>query len=279
MGFTALRLCDRLLPEAAFKPLRAAGTAIAVLSMPVQRRHSRAYLRAALGREPGLGDVFGHFFAVCEALVRRLRVADGKAHRCVFGPGCEDFRAWLKSGRPAFLGTFHIADSDLTGYLLAGQGKRRIHMVRERVGNSLDTEAMASRLGGLLNFVWVNDPAEMLFALKEAALGSDTIALQCDRPEHSSRSASFQFLGAERRLPVTIYHLALIFGRPVILSFGAPSLPGESTLYASPAFEPVAGEAREDALSRAHRHFQDFLKRVEEYLRVHPYQWLNFLPL
>ena len=48
---------DRVLPEAVFRPLRSAGTWVAVLAMPRQRRHSRDYLRVALGREPTLGDV------------------------------------------------------------------------------------------------------------------------------------------------------------------------------------------------------------------------------
>jgi predicted LPLAT superfamily acyltransferase len=200
-----------------------------------------------------------HFAAVCEALLLRLRVADGRPHRCVLGPGAEAFDTWMRSGRPAFLGTFHIGDSDLTGYLLAEQAKRTVHMVRLRV--------------------WVNEPSEVLFALKEAGLGGGTVALQCDRPHHSSRSAEFEFLGGLRRFPITIYHLALIFERPVILSFGAPSVPGESILYASPAFEPIAGEWRDAALARAHAHFQDFLAHVERHLRSHPYQWLNFLPL
>lgn len=274
-----MRGLDLLLPERLFRPLRALGTWIAVIAMPRERACSRDYLRIVLGREPSFRDCSMHFAAVCEALLLRLRVADGRPHRCVLGPGAEAFDTWMRSGRPAFLGTFHIGDSDLTGYLLAEQAKRTVHMVRLRVGNSHDTEALASRFGSGIRFVWVNEPSEVLFALKEAGLGGGTVALQCDRPHHSSRSAEFEFLGGLRRFPITIYHLALIFERPVILSFGAPSVPGESILYASPAFEPIAGERRDAALARAHAHFQDFLAQVERHLRSHPYQWLNFLPL
>ena len=62
--------------------------------------------------------------------------------------------------------------------------------------------------------------------------------MQCDRADHSARSESFEFLGAERAFPFAIYHLSLIFGRPVFLSFGAPVSPDLSMVYASPAFEP-----------------------------------------
>jgi predicted LPLAT superfamily acyltransferase len=278
-GYRFLRLSDRVLPEWLFRPLRAAGTWIAVFSMPEQRRCSRRYLSLVLGRAPSAREVFLHFFAVCEALMLRLRVANGRPHRCVFGPGSDDFSRWLSSERPALLGTFHIGNSDLTGFMIGGQEHRRIHLVRLRVGNSHDTDALASRFGQWLRFVWVNEPGELLFALKEAGASGDAVALQCDRPDHSSRSESFDFLGGRRIFPFTIYHLALIFERPVLLSFGAPSGPDQSEVHASPAFEPRQGEARGMALQRAREHFQGFLRQVEAHLRAHPYQWLNFYPL
>jgi len=278
-GYRTLCLLDRLLPEFLFRPLRSAGTWVAVAALPVQRRHSRDYLRIVLAREPGTADVHRHFLAVAEALMLRLRVANGRPHRCVFATGAEDFERWLASERPVLLGTFHIGDSDLTGFMLAAQEHKRVHIVRLRVGNSHDTDALASRFGDRLRFIWVNDPGELLFALKEAGASGEAVALQCDRPDHSARSEAFDFLGAKRRFPFTIYHLAAIFGRPVILSFGAPSTPGLSAVHASPAFEPVEGEPRDATLARARIHFQDFLVRVDAHLRAHPYQWLNFLPL
>jgi predicted LPLAT superfamily acyltransferase len=278
-GYRFLRLADRALPEALFRPLRGAGTWIAVATMPRQRQCSRDYLRIVLDREPSLVEVHRHFFAVCEALMLRLRVANGHSHRCILEPDAVDFSRWLASDRPVFLGTFHIGNSDLAGFMLVGQEHRRVHLVRLRMGNSHDTDALAERFGEQLQFVWVNEPGELLFALKEAAASRDAVALQCDRPEHSARTESFDFLGGKRVFPFTIYHLSLIFGRPVLLSFGAPSAPGESVVRASPVFEPLEGEAREAALGRAREHFQGFLRRVEAHLRANPYQWLNFIPL
>jgi predicted LPLAT superfamily acyltransferase len=278
-GFRFLRLCDRVLPEALFRPLRSAGTWVAVLAMPLQRRYSRDYLRIILGREPRKTDVHGHFFASCEALMLKLRVASGLPYRCVLEPGAKDLGRWLASEYPVLFGTFHIGNSDLTGFMLAGQERKRVHLVRLRVGNSHDTDALTSRFGELLRFVWVNEPAELLFALKEAGASGDAVALQCDRRDHSARSETFDFLGAQRVFPFTIYYLSMIFDRPVLLSFGAPDGPNRSLVHASPAFVPVKDEPRAAALERARAHFQAFLCRVEAHLRANPYQWLNFLPL
>jgi predicted LPLAT superfamily acyltransferase len=277
-GYRSLILLDRVVPEGLFRPLRSLGTWVAVLAMPRQRGYSRYYLRVVLAREPGIADVHRHFLAVCEALMLRLRVANGLPYRCGLEPGARDFASWLASERPVLLGMFHIGNSDLTGYMLAGQEGRRVHIVRLRVGNSHDTDALARRFGGLLKFVWVNEPGELLFALKDAGASGETLALSCDRPDNSARSESFDFLGARRVFAFTIYHLALIFDRPVLLSFGVPDGPDRSVVHSSPFFTPERGEPRDVALGRAREHFQAFLVRVEAYLREHPYEWLNFLP-
>lgn len=278
-GYRFLCLCDRVLPERLFRPMRSAGTWFAVLAMPRQRRYSRDYLAVVLGRGPRLGDVHRHFCAECEALMLKLRVANGLPYQCVLEPGALDLNKWLACEYPVLFGTFHVGNSDLTGFMLARQQGRRVHLVRLRVGNSHDTDALTARFGDLLRFVWVNEPMELLFALKEAGASGEAVALQCDRRDRSSKNEAFDFLGARRLFPFTIYHLSLIFERPVLLSFGVPDGPNRSIVHASEAFLPLRGEPRAAALQRARAHFQAFLGRVESHLRVKPYQWLNFLPL
>ena len=205
-----------MLPEAIFRPLRGIGTAIAVAGMPEQRRHSRDYLALVLRRPPGWRDVWRHFFAFEEALMVKLRVINGRPHRTVYGPGTADFRTWLEGGGPVLLGTFHVGVSDLLGCQIGGYESQQVYVVRQRVGNSHDIDKLAERFGGRLHFLWVNEPEGMLFALKEAAATTAAIALQCDRTEFAARTEEFEFLGARRRFPFTIYHLALIFDRPVL---------------------------------------------------------------
>jgi len=268
-----------MLPEAIFGPLRGIGTAIAVACMPEQRRHSREYLAIVLRRSPGWRDVWRHFFAFEEALMVKLRVINGRPHRTVYGPGGEDFRTWLEGGGPVLLGTFHVGVSDLLGCQIGGYESQQIFVVRQRVGNSHDVDKLAERFGGRLHFVWVNEPEEMIFALKEAAATPAAIALQCDRIEFAARTEEFEFLGAPRRFPFTIYHLALIFGRPVLFSVGLPAGPELAVLHASPRFDPRPGEPRAEALQRARIHFQAFLRQLEALLFQHPYLWFNFTPL
>ncbi|HVW21967.1 MAG TPA: hypothetical protein VHC86_12205 [Opitutaceae bacterium] len=278
-GYPFLRACDRVLPEALFRPLRAAGTAVAVLAMPRQRRHSSDYLARVLPRPPGLRDNFRHFFAFEESLMARLRIANGRFFPCDYDASARDFQAWLEGGGPALLGTMHIGVSDMLGFQIGLHEGRRVHIVRRRTANSHDTEGLFRAGRGAVQFVWAGDPAELIFALRDAAGTGDPIALQCDRLENAAHAGAFAFLGARRLFPLTIYRLARIFGRPVLLTVGLPAPGGRSRLYGAPRFEVRGGEGREQTMERARAHFQSFLAQVEGLLRGHPYQWFNFMPL
>lgn len=276
-GYRFLRLCDRILPEFVFKPLRAIGTWVSVAFMPVQRRHSRSYLKLALGRAPSLTDVFRHFFALEEALMLKLRVANGRRHQARLAGDSEHFRDYMRSGKYAFLGTFHVGHSDLLGFLLGPHENHRVFMVRQRVANSHDTEVLGTLFSRWLTFIWVNEPENLLFALKEAVASGGSIAMKCDRVEFSAKSEWFEFLGTQRLFPFTIYHLALIFRLPVFLCVGVPDKSGVSVLHSSPAWIPDAAAGKASNLARGREHFQAFLRKLEGVLRENPYLWFNFM--
>lgn len=277
-GYRFLCLCDAVLPEFIFRPLRKMGTWVALANMPVQQAHSRAYLTALTGRAPSRREIFRHFLAFEEFLMLRLRVARGQAHRGELAPDAHGFRTLLATGEPALLGTFHVGHSDLTGFLLGRQEHRRVFMVRQRVGNSHDTDVLGARFAQWVTFIWVNEPGNLLFALKEAVAAGGSVALKCDRLEFSAKTEAFNFLGARRVFPFTIYHLALIFRLPVVLCVALPAGPGKSIVHSSDLFRPDDASKAAN-LARARTHFQAFLAKLEEFLRADPSLWFNFTPL
>jgi predicted LPLAT superfamily acyltransferase len=276
-GYAFLARADRFVPAWLLEPGLKLGTWVAVATMPSERRHSRDYLRQIFQREPTLREIWKHFFTFTEMFMLRLRIAEGRPHRCRALPSCDEFSALMASGRPALLGTFHFGNSDLLGFLL-GEFKRHVHMVRLRVENSRDTARLYRQFGEWVTFIWVNDHRNLLFALKEAAQSGGSIALKCDRPDYSAKLEPFQFLGAQRMFPFTIYHLALMFDQPVVLCVSVPGAEDESLVHSSPVFEP-GHRSKEENLARARAHFQDFLTHLETLLRENPYVWFNFTPL
>jgi predicted LPLAT superfamily acyltransferase len=279
-GCDFLLWAERWWPRWVFRPLLKAGTWVALALLPDQRAHSRAYLTVVFGRPARLREVWRHFFALTDFLVCELRVGRGAPVRCVVEPAhAAAFEALLDAGRPALFGTFHFGGSDLLGYLLGTRGLR-VSMLRLRVGNSAETRLLGERFGGRVSFLWINDPAALIFELKAALEAGDSLALKCDRLEFSAKTAAFDFLGARRLFPFTIYHLAILFQRPVVFCTAVPDTAAdELRIFASPVFtpEPAAGRAANTRAAR--QHFQAVLTQLEALVRAHPFLWFNFLPL
>ena len=279
-GYGFLLWAERWWPHWLFRPGLMIGTWVGLAFMPAQRAHSRAYLAQVFGRPPTLLEVWRHFFSFAEFLMRKLRAGRGVAVPSELAPAnAAAFEALLASPRPALFGTFHFGCSDLLGYLLGARG-RRVAIIRLRVGNSADTRLLGARFAGQVSFLWVNDPASLLLDLKDALEAGESLAMKCDRLEFSAKAEPFEFLGARRLFPFTIYHLAVLFDRPVVFCTAVPG-PGPDAIrvFASPVFEPVAGAGREANLRAARAHFQAVLVELETLVRQQPLLWFNFLPL
>jgi len=270
----------RTWPRALFRPALMAGTWVALAFMPQQRRHSRAYLATLLGRRIAATDVWRHFFAFIESLLLNLKAGAGAPLTCrVAEKNGPAFEALLGSDQPALFGTFHVGASDLLGYLLGDRG-RKVAILRLQVGNSHDTRLLHERFGDRVSFLWVNDPQSLIFELKAALDAGLTLAMKCDRLEFSAKAERFRFLGAERLFPFTIYHLSVLFGRPLVFCVALAEADGTRLLLIpSPVFTPDPSAGREVNLRAARVHFQAVLDELEALLRVHPHQWFNFLPL
>ncbi len=278
-GFGFLRWADRRWPRWLFRPLLMAGTWVGLAFMPVQRAHSRAYLAVVFGRPARVLEVWRHFFAFADFLVFSLQAGGGAPVRCALEPeNAAAFEALVRSDRPALFGTFHFGGSDLLGYLLSDRG-RHVTIIRQQVGNSDDTRLLGRRFAGHVSFLWVNDPAHLLYDLKTAIEAGESLALKCDRLEFSAKAEPFQFLGAERLFPFTIYHLALLFDRPVVFCIAVRGAGPALRVYSSPVFQPDPALERAANLHVARRHFQAVLNQLETLVRQDPYLWFNFLPL
>jgi predicted LPLAT superfamily acyltransferase len=276
-GYAFMRGVQACLPRPVYRLLLGVGAWVAWLVMPTRRRHSRDYLRTVLARAPRWREEWRHFFAFAEFLVLRLSAARG--HEFTTCRGEAEFTALMASGEPALMGTFHFGHSDMVGFLL-GRYRRTLNMVRLRVGNSSDLRALERQFGEWVRFIWVNEPSELLFALKDSLQGDALVGLQCDRPEHSAKLEPFEFLGARRLFPFTIYHLAVLFDRPVIFSLAVPQDDGRGTMIHHGAlFRPLPQLKRAVNLERARAHFQAELRSLEQELRARPWLWFNFQPL
>ena len=265
------------------------GTWVAYWTLPGQRACSREFLALALGRPATRREVWTHFRAYTEYIFVRMATAGGREPRIRFAHGHGDeLRAFLAGdgskegeGAPAALyGTMHLGHSDLIGFFLGHLGGR-LHMVRKQVGNSEDTERLSRRYARDVSIIWINDWSRLVLAMNDALRAGRSLALQCDRPEYSSKLEAFEFFGARRLFPFTIYHLAIMHGLPVVMSFAVPDEadPGMTVVHVLPMFRPVPERIRTENFAAAHAHFQSFLAAVETQLRRTPFLWFNYTPM
>lgn len=279
-GYHFLSWADRWCPTGLFNFGVKFGAAIALCCMPKQRRYSREYLEKVFDGPVGWSEMLTHFYTLTQSLLLKLRIGrDGVRPIFKFQKNGHEsaFAELASSARPALFGSFHVGHSDLAGCMLSEFG-RKVRMVRERVGNAYDLKMLERVFGESVEFVWINEGESMLFALKNAAEEGASLALQCDREAHGSKHRSFDFLGAKRRFPVTIYHLAYLFSMPVTFSFGVPRGDGTIEVACSEVFEPV-GDSKQTVLAAGYAHFQSVLIMLEAILQKQPYMWFNFLPL
>ena len=251
-------------------------------TLPRQRAYSREYLRLALGREPAARDLWRHFRAYTEYFIQRLRICAGREPGIRFAVGeGDELRAWIAQGRAALYGTMHVGHSDLLGFLMANLGGR-VHMVRKKVGNSDDVGWLADRYSGGVSFIWINDWSRLVLAMNDALRAGRSLAMQCDRPEYSSKLEAFDFFGGRRLFPFTIYHLGIMHGLPVGMSYAvaAEEDPEAIVVHMPPMFHPRPGhEHRAENFDAARTHFQAFLAGIETQLRRTPFVWFNFTPM
>lgn len=278
-GFGFLLWAERGWPRWIFRPAFLAGTWVALSFLPEARRHSRDFLAVLLGRPPHLIEVWRHFLAFGDVLLLKLRITRGVPHHCELDPSTAgEFSALIASGRPALFGSFHFGHSDLLGFYL-GDRRRPVAMIRLRMGNSEDIRLLGRLFGQWVSFIWVNDPANLLFAIKSTVEAGSSLAMKCDRLEFSAKTEAFHFLGGPRLFPFTIYHLALLFDRPVVFCLGVPGAANTTRVVASPVFTPDAAVDRDENLRRARAHFQGVLGQLETFVRQYPTFWFNFVPL
>ena len=217
-GYRIIALFERWLPSFIFNGLLGAGTFVALFFMKERRRHASDYWQALTGRPPGLLEQFRHFRAFMDGLVLKLKSGRGVYPDFHFNSDAfaDEFMELCRSPRQALFGTFHVGHSDMMGCMLKNFD-RRISLIRLRVGNSWDTDILESAFAGIVRFLWINNPDEFIFQLKGAVQDGQSIGMQCDRTEFSSKMGAFDFLGTRREFPVTIYHLASLFKLPVVL--------------------------------------------------------------
>ncbi len=279
-GFGCLRWLCRTLPLPILYFLTVIGSTVAWAVMHESRRASREYLTALHCRPPTTCESLRQFIAFTWVMLAKLRAGEGApVHFDWDSPEDSQHHDLLFGPEQLLLGTFHVGGSEFLGFHGLTES-RDIAMVRQRRDNAGDIEALTESLRGKLHIVWTQSGESVIFPLRDLLADGYSLAMQCDRAEDASKTAVFEFLGARRRLPVTIYRLALLYGLPVCFCVAIPEKdPMRMRVKVFPPFRSPSGATRRVGMEAARAHFQSVLVWLEGILRAHPSLWFNFIPL
>lgn len=242
---------------------------------PRARRVSRAFLRRALGRNPGLGDVLRHFHTYAAAVHDRIYLLCGRFEGIeVTVDGAAPLDDIMARGRGCILLGSHLGSFEVVRALGRLVKSYPINIVMYE-GNSRKVAAVLDRLAPeLKDSIIVPGRPETMLRIKECLDRGEIVGILGDRPFGSEKTRLCPFLGVPAPFPQGPFRLAMALEVPVVLFFGLYEGNRYRVFLEALAGRPAAG--RDERAEAASRWVESYVRRLEHYARMAPYNWFNF---
>lgn len=266
-------LCGRTLCRVLLVPI----SAYFLLTAPLARRSSQAFLNRALDRRPTWRDTFLHLFVFATTLLDRVYLANGR-HRDFTVDLIDEavFVNALAQGRGCLLLGSHLGSFEMLGIVGSVQKKLAINVVMH-LEDSARLRDLLHASGNALPYavITLGHPGSML-RVKECLERGEVVGILADRVYGSEPTQWLPFLGRPARFSLSPARLASLTGAPMVMAYG---LFCGGRRYEI-AFEPLSearAEGGQDSCSPAPaRVLQRYVASLERQARHFPYNWFNF---
>jgi predicted LPLAT superfamily acyltransferase len=243
---------------------------------PAARRHSRAYLRRALGREPTSSDRYRHVFTFASTLLDRFYLTRERYDLLDISiEGEELLHAAFERGTGAFLLGAHVGSFEL----MSAVGRRQPGL---RVALAMYTHNMGQIAARLAYGPSASAPEiiplgqmESMLRVRDALATGKFVGMLADRSFEDAPGHSVSFLGAPALFPTGPMRAAAAMRTPVI--FMAGLYRGGNRYHV--LFRALADFSQPTALARAaavSAAIERYAALLEECCRSEPYNWFNF---
>lgn len=249
-------------------------TAYFLLLAPEPRRHSRAYLRRVLGREPGIRHLARHFHTFAAVILDRVYLLAGRQDRLdIRIHHGEIFERHL--GKGAILLGSHLGSFEALRALAVDSHDFPVKVLMYSDHNQAITQLLEALNPKVAASVIPLGRVDTLLRVSEALQAGEMVGTLGDRVAQSDKLATCRFLGGEAQFPLGPMMLASVLKVPVILCFG---------LYRGGNRYDIVFESFAERIDapRAHREavlaqwVQRYADRLEARVREAPYNWFNF---
>ena len=245
------------------------------LSGPRARRYAREYLRRALGREPGTGDVFRQVFTFASTILDRLYLA--RERYALFDVTIEGESLMgpvFERGTGAFLLGAHLGSFEIMRAVGRRQpGLRMAVAMYEDTASKLNVLNRAS--SGPTPEIIPLGHLDAMLRIRDCLDAGSFVGMLADRTIGEAPAQRVTFLGKAALFPSGPMRAAAALRRPVFFMAGLYRGAGRYHVV----FERVAdfllvqrGEREAEVQAGIAR----YVALLEKYCRSDPYNWFNF---
>ena len=243
---------------------------------PTARRHARAYLRRALGREPTARDRFRQVFAFSATILDRLYLTRERYTLfAISTEGEELMHDTVARGQGAFLLGAHFGSFEMTSAVGRRQRGLRVAVVM----HAHDTNRLAMQLGrgspASVPEIIPLGQLDTMLRIRDCLDEGKFVGILADRTMHDAPAQIVSFLGHPALFPTGPMRAAAALRRPVI--FMTALYRGDNRYHVVfrqlADFSQRASGGREAAVRAA---IERYVALLEQYCRSDPYNWFNF---
>lgn len=271
---TALRLIIWLALHAGRSVCRVLLLPISVyflLTAPLARRSSQAFLQRALGHRATWRDSLKHLFVFATTLLDRVYLVNGRRDDLTVEIRNESvFLDAMKAGRGCLLLGSHLGSFEMLGIVGCEEKKLVVNVVMH-LDDSANVRQLLSRSENAIPYkvIPLGQPGSML-CVKECLERGEVVGILADRVYGDEPTRSVSFLGQPARFSLNPLRLAKITGVPVVTMFGL----FRGGRHYDIVFEPLA--ARVENGPQLDQCLQSYVAILERQARNLPYNWFNF---
>jgi predicted LPLAT superfamily acyltransferase len=243
-----------------------------------ERRASRTFLTRALGRPARTWDVLKHIHCYAATILDRVfLLARSTRGFAIDVHGLDQLEAQLAPGRGAILLGAHIGSFEALRVLAEARPDLKVRMLMDRGQTPALTELLHALNPVVADMVIDagGDGTDAVLAIRDAAAQGALVGLLGDRARPGEATRNAEFFGAPAQFPVAPHLIAAVLQLPVVLAFGLYRGRNRYEVFFEnfSAADPIARAERQARLAEL---TQRYAARLENYVRLDPYNWFNF---
>ncbi|WP_332672626.1 LpxL/LpxP family acyltransferase [Aromatoleum sp.] len=247
-----------------------------LLFTPSARRASRAWLGRALGREPAVREVFGHFHSFASTIHDRVYLINDRFDLFdIRVHGAELVTDIVARGEGVFLMGAHMGSFEVVRAVGRQQPGLRVAMVMYEENARKINDTLAAINPAARHDIIPLGRIDSMLQVKERLDDGALVGMLGDRSLAQDGLQRVDFLGEPADFPAGPWRIAAMLKRPVILMVGLYRGGNRYDIH----FERLAdftAVTRETRAAAQRDAIERYAARLAHYGRSAPYNWFNF---